>query len=102
MPSSRRLEFTREAEADIREILQYTRDAWGEAQRRKYAATLDASFNLLALFPFIGTRRDELSPGLRRHPVGEHVVYYRVSDDAVVIRRVFHGRRDVRSTDDID
>ncbi|MGH2532966.1 MAG: type II toxin-antitoxin system RelE/ParE family toxin [Thermomicrobiales bacterium] len=73
----------------------------GGGQRRTYAATLNAAFARLAEFPGIGRRRDELGPGLRSHTVGEHVIFYRVDDKAVHIRRVLHGRRDVRALTDI-
>lgn len=95
MPSSRKLRFTTEAEADLRDILQFTGERWGARRRQAYAATLDAALLRLATFPGLGKQREELGPDLRGHPVGQHTVFYRVTDDALVVERIIHRARDV-------
>ncbi|MEI9965021.1 MAG: type II toxin-antitoxin system RelE/ParE family toxin [Caulobacteraceae bacterium] len=40
--------------------------------------------------------RDDLSPGLRALPVGDHIVFYVERDEGIRIVRILHGRRDVR------
>lgn len=55
-------------------------------------------FILLARNPGIGRTRDEdLRVGLRSFPVGDFVIFYRTNDADVVILRVLHGRRDLKS-----
>ncbi len=55
-------------------------------------------FFLLASHPYIGRRRDQdLRPGLRSFPVGEHVIFYRIKGEDVMILHVAHGRRDLEA-----
>ena len=50
---------------------------------------------MLGRQPLIGESVGELSPGLRRIPYGNYVVYYEQDGNVVRIRRVVHGARDV-------
>jgi toxin ParE1/3/4 len=43
----------------------------------------------------MGRSRDDLRPGLRSFPVGQHVIIYTIEDEDVEILRVFHGRQDI-------
>lgn len=94
MKSSHRLILTPEAEDDIRSILEYTLVTWGERQHDRYARRIAVTLGDLARFPYLGRSRDELAPGLRSHPVGEHVVYYRVEPVSITILRVLHRNMD--------
>jgi toxin ParE1/3/4 len=93
--SSRKLRFTSEARFDIRAILRYGRKIWGEKRRDAYSEQLNAAIASLTRFPNLGTNRDDISPGLRSIPVGEHVVYYRIGPHSIVIIRILHGTMDV-------
>ena len=95
MPSSRRLRLTPEAADDLRDLLQYSLETWGQRQRDTYRALIHRALRDLARFPDLGRGRDELAPGLRSHPVGQHVVIYAVSDKELVVVRILHGRRDL-------
>ena len=99
MPSNRRLELTAEAEADIREIIQYTGETWGPDQRDIYARILDAAMQRLIAFPLSGKTRTDISRGLRSQTAGKHKVFYRVTEETISIRRVIHARRDVTEDD---
>lgn len=94
MPSSRKIEFTLEAQADPREILQYGRETGGEAQRDTYAALRDRAFALLADFPELGPARPDLFPGCRIHPVKQHVISYRIVERGIRVIRVLSARAD--------
>ena len=74
---------------------QYSLETWGRTQRDRYKARIDRALWDLPRFPNLGRARDELLPGLRSHPVGQHVVFYRVTDDEIIISRIIHGRRDI-------
>ncbi|MGE3275200.1 MAG: type II toxin-antitoxin system RelE/ParE family toxin [Vicinamibacterales bacterium] len=50
-------------------------------------------FELLTDQPGLGRLRPEYGIGVRSSPVDSYVIYYRV-EDAVLIARVLHGRRD--------
>lgn len=94
------------ARADLAEILETSRNRWGEAARARYAALLVAAMRSIAAAPD-GPRtraRSEVSPGIRslhvRHatrghavktPV--HVIYFRIDRHGVIeIVRVLHDR----------
>jgi toxin ParE1/3/4 len=53
-------------------------------------------FWLLARYPYMGRRRDDLRPGLRSFTAGDYVIVHRVvEDDVVLILHVVHGSRDI-------
>jgi toxin ParE1/3/4 len=97
MKSSRSLRFTPEAEEDIRQILQYTRDTWGEAQRDRYEAALERVFYLLIDFPDLGRKRFE--GHVLSYRAREHVIYYRISSSEIAVLRVLHKKQDIREID---
>ena len=55
-------------------------------------------FYLLAEWPMMGRPRDDLRRGLRSHPVGDYLIFYRVRRREVIIQRVLHARRTDGST----
>jgi toxin ParE1/3/4 len=81
---------SREAEADIDQITEYTTKAWGSLQTDRYLDQLEDSFQILAEHPFIGRSCEELQSGLRRYESGRHVVFYRVLRDGIRVVRVLH------------
>jgi hypothetical protein len=36
-----------------------------------------------------------MSPGLRSHPVGEHILFYRADGELLTVVRILHRRSDV-------
>jgi toxin ParE1/3/4 len=52
-------------------------------------------FLMLASWPRLGRTRNDLRRGLRSHPVGSWVIFYRIARSDVLILRVLHGRRDL-------
>jgi len=104
-----RYRLSRQAEADLEDILTTSAERWGTRGRRRYAAILAAAMREVAARPKgTATReRTELSPGLRsfhirnsrgddsrvqvRRPV--HVLYYRaLAPNSIEIVRVLHER----------
>lgn len=95
MPSRRlKLRYTPRAQADITEIIEYSFLRWGEHQADMYQAAIRRTVSILADEPEIGRVRHELSPGLKSHPVGSHVIYYLAFHDELLIIRILHDRRD--------
>jgi toxin ParE1/3/4 len=45
----------------------------------------------------MGRQRLDLRPGLRSHPVGDYVIFYRLEGVDVLILRALHRRRDMRA-----
>ncbi|MGH2560925.1 MAG: type II toxin-antitoxin system RelE/ParE family toxin [Thermomicrobiales bacterium] len=97
MPSSRRLRLSPEADDDIAAIARYSAETWGSQQMAAYVDRLYATLDELVHFPGIGRVRDEIAPGLRSHPTGQHVAFYRVTDDELIVVRVVHSRRDAET-----
>jgi len=95
MTSDRRFVLTEKAERDFRSILRYTPQARGVRQRDVYADRLISAMGDFIKFPVLGAARDDISPGLRFHPVEHHVNYNRFNDDHVVVVRILHERMDV-------
>jgi len=93
MSSSPRFTLNAEAWSDITEILDVTRDAWGEFQVQKYANALNRGLRTVEDFPDAGRRRDDLRPGLRFFPVERHVILYEKHGDTVVVLRIVHQRQ---------
>jgi toxin ParE1/3/4 len=87
-------EFSPRAAADLDEILAFiARDKPLAAE--KFVIRLKDKCHLLAEFPEMGRRRDDLSPGLRVFVVGNYANYYQSSDGRIRVERVLHAARDV-------
>jgi toxin ParE1/3/4 len=82
------------ARSDLSDILLYTEQQWGAAQRERYALTLQRAITNLVDYPEVGTRWSRLFPGCRVRPVGQHVLFYRLSDEIVEVMRILHRRSD--------
>lgn len=67
---------------------------WSADQADAYLRTLGATFRLLREFPELARERAEIVPPVRVHPHRAHLIVYRVTEDAVEVIRVLHGRRD--------
>ena len=91
-----RLIFAPNARTDLTQLLLQSRRQWGIRQRNAYKLQIDRALGELTEYPFLGRSRDEISLGLRSYPVGSHLIYYQVQDQAVVILRIIHNRRDIR------
>ncbi len=91
----RRLEYLPAAEDDLSGLFIYTANNWGFEQAFQYSEQLVNTISLLPEFPFQGRDRSDLVPGLRSLAVAHYLVFYRVFDDMVQIRRVLHEREDI-------
>ena len=88
----RALVLSPDARIDFTDILLYTWQQWGEEQRDRYEAMLEQALSRVADYPDIGEHRPGLFPGCHAHVVGRHVLYYRITDEAVEIVRILHER----------
>lgn len=72
-------------------------------KRRRLVWSRAADSDLLSIWiyvagvhhPFRGRARSELKGGLRSVVADRYVIFYRVTDHAIEIVRVLHGRRDL-------
>lgn len=58
---------------------------------------IDQKCKLLAQFPEMGRRREELAASLRSFSAGSCIIFYRLVEDGVEVIRVLHGARDLPS-----
>jgi toxin ParE1/3/4 len=85
-----------QARHDLDEIWDYIfKETGAEAAADRAIDMIVESFSLLAEWPRIGRRRDELRRGLRSYPAGNYLIFYRISRRDVVVLRVLHSRRDI-------
>ena len=93
---SRVVLLTPEAQDDFEAIRLYTRQEWGEQQEAIYQAAILQALATLGENPALGRPRRDLVADLRVYPVRQHLVYYRVAEEAVLVVRILHGRMDAR------
>lgn len=67
---------------------------FGSTQAGRYVEKLRRAFDLLADFPFLAAERHEISPAVRVHPLGSHLLVYREEAGDVLILRILHARSD--------
>ena len=89
--------LSQEAKTDLVKIGRYTQRQWGEEQRRKYLATIDAQFTLLADNPSIGRQADTVGLGYQRFEVASHVIFYKVRRNHILISRILHKSTHIRA-----
>lgn len=83
------------AEADLSQIWRDGADRWGVEQADRYADGLFAVFGLLAEFPGMARERPEISPPVRLHPSGAHLVIYRQDGQGIEIIRILHAHQNL-------
>lgn len=87
--------LTRRAAEDIEAIYRHGAEHFGLKQADAYHEQLERAFNFLADNPLAARARLELTPPVRIHPVGSHLVVYQVDEDGVLlIIRVRHAHED--------
>jgi toxin ParE1/3/4 len=87
-----------EAAADLDAIWYYVARESGDAESADHLIdSIAERFALLASFPQMGRRREDLRPGLRSFPVGEYMILYRIEEADVLVLHVTHGHRDIEA-----
>jgi toxin ParE1/3/4 len=91
----KRLEFADAARQDIHDIAVYTERTWGVAQRQRYMDEIRTALARLRDGTLPSRMRDDIRVGYRSVSVGRHVVFYRESDEVIVVLRLLHERMDM-------
>lgn len=84
------------AEADLIPIYTESEAQFGTYQAEAYFSGLRRTFELIAEFPRIGLRSDEIAPGHRRFRFQSHYEFYTSEADHVLIRTLVHVRMNLR------
>lgn len=82
--------FSSRAADEIRGIVSYSRDRWGEAQALRYIAGLRRTCLKLAETP---TMAQVFEGEYRRFPYGGHFIFFRAGVDGIDIVAVLHQRQ---------
>ncbi len=82
------------AESDYRAIIEYLLNH-SEPAADKFARDLTSRLRMVADQPRMGRVRDDLASGVRSIVVGRYVIFYRHSDDEIIVIRIIHGSRDI-------
>jgi toxin ParE1/3/4 len=89
-----RIQRTPRADQDLEELWFFiAQDDPATADR--WIDTLEEKIRLLADNPLMGPARPDIARELRYHPVGNHLLLYRVIQGGIEIVRVVHGARDL-------
>ena len=89
-----RIQRTPRADQDLEELWFFiAQDDPAAADR--WLDTLEEKIRLLADNPLMGPARPDIARELRYHPVGNHLLLYRVIQGGIEIVRVVHGARDL-------
>ena len=94
--SSKRLDISDTARADIRETILHLAEKAGGDVAMRFLQRVDDELIALARLGHRGVSREWISPGLRLHVLGDYCIYFRVQTDRETrIVRFLHGARDV-------
>ncbi|MFB2768065.1 type II toxin-antitoxin system RelE/ParE family toxin [Pelatocladus sp. BLCC-F211] len=91
-----RYRLSQQAEQDLEDIWTYLSQQDQLVADQQIAQILNR-FPMLAQFPDMGRKRDDLLKELRSFPVQPYVVFYTKISDGIEIVRVLHQSRDVES-----
>ena len=87
--------LSNKAEEDIVRIFLTSTELFGPVQAERYHQQLEHVFLFLASNPEAAPERLEITPAVRIHPVGSHIVVYQVMDNgSIFIIRVRHKHED--------
>ncbi len=93
-----KIEISRKAFEDLKDIGRYTQNKWGIAQRNKYLKQIHDCLSQLAKNPTIGVNCDYIVDGYRKFPQGSHIIFYKlIPDNFVKIIRILHKSMDVET-----
>jgi len=89
-----RLVISDKAKSDLLRIYRYIEER-SPSGAAAFARRIDANFDNLLRFPFIGRERSWLAPGIRCLVVGLYLVFYTADSEQITVIRVIDGRMDV-------
>jgi toxin ParE1/3/4 len=82
------------AQKDIDEIWDYTAERWGLSQADNYVSEIRGAIELLVEEPRRGRPCGEVLPRYRKYPAGSHMIFFRPTQEGLVVVRVLHQSMD--------
>src|SRR5258708_8545529 len=95
MPRAKRIVWSPAAERDLIDIWAYYARVASPEIADNLLREIDRVGRAIGENPLLSRDRAELAAGLRSVVVRPHVIFFRISGNAVQIARVLHGRRDL-------
>jgi toxin ParE1/3/4 len=88
------LKLARRAKVDLDAIYVYGVQVFGAAVADAYAVAMMDVLDGLCEFPFTGSVIDGEHASFRRKASGAHMIFYRVTPNALQVARILHQRMD--------
>ena len=93
-----KIKISQEAQKDLRNIWNYTKNKWSNAQADRYYSLLIQEINFISNNPFVGESINEIRANYRFTKVKYHLIFYRTSNaNLIEIVRILHQRMDVKN-----
>lgn len=90
----RRHIYSEVASNDIDAVIDLIKAA-NPSAAKKWFSKIEAKCRRLAQFPNIGKQRDDLRDGVYCFPCDKYLIFYDITDTAVIIVHVVHGARNL-------
>jgi len=90
-----KVRLTPAARRQLKDIWNYSLDAWGEEQADRYLMDIHEALQSLAANPGLGRSRSDIAPGYTCLAVNKHLVFYLIRDACLDVIGVLHERMDV-------
>ncbi len=85
--------FSQKSVEDLSNIWRYTANKWSIKQADKYYNILISFCKNIATNPFLyGMKYDEIIDKLFGAIIKEHIVFYKINDNEIIIIRILHKR----------
>jgi toxin ParE1/3/4 len=91
-----RLDLSRRAQADLDDILDYSRAEFGGERATAYLDAVEAAFRRIVEYPDIGAVHPLVDPPIRSLSAQQHRIFYEIEGDALLIVRILHKAMDVQ------
>ena len=92
-----RITYSRLARHDLDEVWnRIAKESSSTEVADRLLESIQNTCNRLRRSPYIGRKRDEdFGMGMRSHPSGNYIVFYKVKSGTVRVIRILHGKRDI-------
>lgn len=84
--------LTPAAQGDLEAIWRFTANRWSVRQAEAYLSGLRDVLEDLIANPRMARERFELTPPVRVHPYGSHIIIYMIETDHLAVVRIRHSR----------
>ena len=86
--------LSKQADADLEGIYQYTLDNWGIEQFNLYREKINAALEAISKEPKLvqSKAREDLATGCRFYHVAHHYIVYRIGKKHIEVGRILHER----------